>query len=162
MNKICIALIHNRNTERNTKIIPELEELQSLLIGLQFDVKLVEVAYQSEIRPHCQSMAVLRDVIYQVTALNWQRYCGVKPSLFRHIAILLRKTFQIGRYAECGNWRRSSAIEMSVADKHIRAWSSFLDGNHDFLICFEDDAVFRNDSKDRLADLLKKLNSLKK
>jgi hypothetical protein len=157
MNKVFIALIHNRNTERNAKIIPALTELQSWLVGLQFDVNLIDVAYQPEIRPHSRSIAFLRDVIYQVTALNWQRYCGVRPLLLRHIVALLRKIFKIGRYATAGGWRRSSAIEMTVTDKHIRAWSDFLEKDHDFLICFEDDAVFTDDSKCRLANLLEKL-----
>lgn len=43
---------------------------------------------------------------------------------------------------------------MVVTDKHIRAWEAFLDMGGDFLICFEDDAVFRGDSIQRVRDLL--------
>lgn len=43
---------------------------------------------------------------------------------------------------------------MMVTDKHIRAWAAFLDAGGDFLICFEDDAVFKEDSIQRVADLL--------
>lgn len=161
MNKICLALIHNDNTERNTKIIPALRGLQACLASRQFDVRLIEVAYQPEVKPHSRFMAILRDVTYQVTAYNWQRYCGLSPSLLKHMAILLHKTIQVGRYSVGGNWRRSSAIEVTVTDKHIRAWANFLDMDQDFLICFEDDAVFRSDSTHRIVNLLEELKQEK-
>lgn len=66
----------------------------------------------------------------------------------------MRKILTSGRYSERGDWRRSSAIETVVTDKHIRAWAAFLETGADFLICFEDDAVFRSDSTQRLTDPL--------
>lgn len=47
---------------------------------------------------------------------------------------------------------------MMVTDKHIRAWAAFLDTGGDFLICFEDDAVFRDNSIQRINDLLDTLS----
>jgi GR25 family glycosyltransferase involved in LPS biosynthesis len=46
---------------------------------------------------------------------------------------------------------------MAVTDKHIRAWATFLDTNADFLILFEADLVFKDDSNQRLENLLDKL-----
>lgn len=46
---------------------------------------------------------------------------------------------------------------MVLTDKHIRAWATFLDTDADFLLCFEDDAVFKDDSVQRLAGLLDRL-----
>jgi GR25 family glycosyltransferase involved in LPS biosynthesis len=43
---------------------------------------------------------------------------------------------------------------MLVTDKHVRAWSAFLEASGDFLICFEDDAIFKKDSIERVQDLL--------
>lgn len=157
MKKICLALIHNNNIERNVRIKPALEELQRYLISRNFDVKIIEVAYQSQLKPHARIIAIIRDLFYQVTAFNWQRYCGIKPSMLRHMVIFLRKLIESGRYATVGSWRRSSAIEMTVTDKHIRAWATFLDFDQDFIICFEDDAVFRADSGKSIANLLEKI-----
>jgi GR25 family glycosyltransferase involved in LPS biosynthesis len=55
------------------------------------------------------------------------------------------------------SWKRNSAVEMVVTDKHLRAWATFLDTSGDCLICFEDDAVFKSDSIDRLMALLDEL-----
>jgi hypothetical protein len=49
---------------------------------------------------------------------------------------------------------RSAAIERLVTEKHLRAWTSFVDGTDDILIAFEDDAGFLPTSGDRLAALL--------
>ena len=47
---------------------------------------------------------------------------------------------------------------MVLTDKHIRAWAAFLETGGDFLICFEDDAMFKDDSNQRVADLLDTLS----
>lgn len=52
------------------------------------------------------------------------------------------------------SWQKNSAIEVMVTEKHIRAWGMFLDSGADFLICFEDDTVFKDDSVYRIKDLL--------
>ena len=50
-------------------------------------------------------------------------------------------------------WRKNSFIETIVTDKHIRAWSAFIETDCEYLICFEDDAVFKDDSMERLCKL---------
>lgn len=102
MNKVSIALIHNHNAERNAYIRPRLEELQSALSS-GFDVKLFEVAYQPEIKPHTMLMAFFRDVIYQVLDRDWLRY-RLLPTIFlpRHIASFLLRSLTSGRYSRGG------------------------------------------------------------
>jgi GR25 family glycosyltransferase involved in LPS biosynthesis len=44
-----------------------------------------------------------------------------------------------------------------VTDKHIRAWSAFLESDADYLLCCEDDVIFKEDSVQRVNDLLEML-----
>ncbi len=44
-----------------------------------------------------------------------------------------------------------------MTDKHIRAWSAFLDSDADLLLCCEDDAVFKENSVQRVNDLIEML-----
>ena len=54
---------------------------------------------------------------------------------------------QFKKYSRGGTGSETvSSIETVVTDKHIRAWSAFLETGRDFLIFFEDDAVFNDDS----------------
>jgi GR25 family glycosyltransferase involved in LPS biosynthesis len=62
--------------------------------------------------------------------------------------------FPWGGRSVLAGWKRNSFIETVVTDKHIRAWSAFLESDADFMICFEDDAVFKDDSTQRLNELL--------
>jgi GR25 family glycosyltransferase involved in LPS biosynthesis len=76
----------------------------------------------------------------------------------RDIAGFLKGSFikwTVERDSTGASWPRNSAIEVTVTEKHIRAWGSFLDSGADFLICFEDDAVFRDDSVPRIEKLLR-------
>ena len=54
-------------------------------------------------------------------------------------------------------WKLQSATEISVTDKHIRLWDQFLDSSADFLVCFEDDALFKPESADLLRLLIREL-----
>lgn len=157
MNKVFLALVHNHNKERLEYIIPKLHGLKEWLVNRQFDTLFICVAYQSVITRHGRSISFFRDVIYQIIGFKWARYCSLKPSFLLSIAFLLRLVLRGGRYSLHGAWRRSSAIEVAVTDKHIRAWSFFLDSDADYLILFEDDAIFNEDSKLRLNNLLDKL-----
>jgi hypothetical protein len=151
---IIIALIHNNHVKRNSYLLPLLEKLQATL-SKQFDVTLIKTTYKPVIKPHTRSMAFLRDIIFQKLNRAWLRYKLQKPPfLMRHILFLFKFFIKTKRYAQGSSWLRSSAVEMVVADNHIRAWQIFLDMGGDFLICFEDDIVFRDDSIRRVNDLL--------
>jgi hypothetical protein len=153
---ICLALIHNNNERRNAHIQPYLNQLQSQL-SQRYSVNLIEVSVQSDIQPHGVSMAFLRDAIYQMLDREWRRYRGLPVRFLPlHIARFLGSS--VKKYARgAPSWKRNSSVEMVVSDKHLRAWAAFLDHGGDCLICFEDDAVFNNDSIDRLTTLLDEL-----
>ena len=140
---VSLALIHNNNPQRNAYIQPRLAALRTSL-SRKFSATSLEVSFQSEIKSHSTPMAFLRDVIYQALDRDWLRYRALKPPLLpRHVASFLRSSWKTRRYSGWRGWRRSSAIEVVVTDKHIRAWAAFLETGADFLICFEDDAVFQ-------------------
>jgi GR25 family glycosyltransferase involved in LPS biosynthesis len=54
--------------------------------------------------------------------------------------------------------KKLSAIEVVHSDEHVRAWTTFIQSDAEFLICFEDDAVFKMDSSQRVFDLIHQLS----
>jgi hypothetical protein len=157
---VCLALIHNDNVLRNAYIRPQLEKL---LGGMEPHIMAskIEASFQPEIRPHSTAMAFMRDVMYRKLDREWHRYRLLQPrALLRDVAGFLKSSFikYIVEGDETGEqWKKSSAIEVMVTEKHVRAWGKFLDTDADFLICFEDDAVFKEDSVQKINNLLNKL-----
>ena len=157
---VCLALIHNNNITRNAYIRPEMEKL---LKGLESHISgnKIEVSFQPEIVLHSVPMAFMRDIIYRKLGCEWHRYRQLKPRRLRDIIGFLKSSYFkyiVGRNEICKQWRKNSAIEMMVTEKHIRAWGAFLDTDADFLICFEDDAIFKDESVHKINGLLNKLD----
>ena len=155
---ISLALIHNNDASRNARIRPALNDLKTSL-SQRYSANLIEVSAQPDVRPHGLPMAILRDGIYEMLDRRWRRYRRLPVQLLplhvgRFISGSLKKCFR-----STTSWKRNSCIQMFVTDKHIRAWNAFLEKGGDCLICFEDDAVFRNDSVDRLMALLDELSA---
>ena len=157
---LSIALIHNNNLLRNSYIRPQLENLMRSM-QLHFAASMFEVSFQEQITPHSTSMAFIRDVIYQNLGSKWRKYRLLKSWELRNWVNFLRASFVkyiIRSNGRLNQWKRNSAIEVAVTDKHIRAWFQFLDSGADYLIVFEDDAVFKDDSTLRVKELLNKLS----
>ena len=154
---VCIALIHNNNVQRNAYIRPQLEKMAG---GLEphIEVSITEVSFQPDVKPHSIAMAFLRDVMYRKLDREWHQYRLLKPlTLVRDIVGFLKGSiikYIVERKSMGASWQKNSAIEVILTEKHIRAWGRFLDSGADFLICFEDDAVFKDDSVQRIRDLL--------
>lgn len=157
---VCLALIHNNNVSRNAYFRPQLEKLfdgmESHIVVEKF-----EVSFQPEIRPHSATMAFMRDVMYRKLDREWHRYRLLKSrTLLRDVVGFLKASFIkyiVKRDKISERWKKNSTIETIVTEKHIRAWGKFLDTDADFLICFEDDAVFKDDSVQKLNNLLNTL-----
>jgi hypothetical protein len=153
---VCLALIHNSDEQRNAYIQPLLKQLQTVLLQRCSAVN-VEVSCQPEIKQHTLRTAFLRDAIYQTLDRQWCRYRRIRPQrslsqASRFLRESIKKLFRTDN-----SWLRNSAVEVIVTDKHIRAWSTFLETGADFLICFEDDAVFKEQSVVRITELLNTL-----
>ena len=157
---VSVALIHNNNIQRNIYIRPQLDKMAETLVGIIAPER-IEVSLQPEIRPHSIGMAFLRDVMYRKLDREWHKYRLLKPiALMRDIVGFLKGSFIkyiINRKYIRLSWQKNSAIEVLVTDKHIRAWSQFLDSDADYLIVFEDDVVFKEDSNLRINRLLDNL-----
>ena len=157
---VCVALIHNNNVSRNAYIRPRLDKL---LDGMEPHIVAdkIEVSFQPEIRPHSTAMAFMRDVMYRKLDREWHRYRLLKPrALLRDVVGFLKGSYikyVVEREGIGEPWKKSSSIEVMVTEKHLRAWGRFLDTDADFLICFEDDAVFKDDSVQKLNNLLNML-----
>lgn len=157
---LLIGLIHNNNESRIGYVRPQIfklvEEINGKVIADKF-----EISYQSEIVPHGFLIAVMRDFAYQYLGCKWRKYRLLK-SLELHNQIIFFKNlfvkYILNRNGFANRWKRNSAIEMMVTDKHIRAWSQFLDSDADYLIVFEDDVVFKEDSNLRINQLLDDLS----
>jgi hypothetical protein len=139
---ICVALIHNNNQTRNSIIKPNIEELCEFL-GNTCEVRSIEVSYQPKITPLSPQLTLDRKLIAQQLTNDWAIYREQEPS---SDAAPLSITTQE---------QRSGAIEMVLTDKHIRVWSEFLESPCEFLLCFEDDAIFLHSSEQRLVEVLK-------
>jgi hypothetical protein len=157
---VCIALIHNNNIQRNAYIRPQLEKMADNF-ELHIAAEKIEVSFQPEIRPHGTALAFMRDVMYRKLDREWHRYRLLKPlSLLRDTVGFLKGSFIkyiVERNGIGATWKKNSAIEVLVTEKHVRAWGRFLDSEADFLICFEDDALFKDDSLQKINDLFELL-----
>lgn len=152
-----IALIHNNNVQRNAYIRPQLEKMVGAL-GPDITAGKIEISFQPQIKPNSIAMAFMRDAMYRKLDREWHRYRLLKPlTLVRDIVGFLKGSFIkyiVERKGIGASWQKNSAIEAMVTEKHVRAWGRFLDSGADFLICFEDDAVFKDDSVQKIKDLL--------
>lgn len=153
--KLCLGLIHNYDAERYNWIRPELDKLKDALSG-SWDVEIFEIAKQPKIVRHSIPMAIFSMCLYWKINREWMRYRLLKPrNIFFDTAALIRHLVLTYIY-------RNTEIERSViyafiSDKHIRAWNELLEREGDFLICFEDDAVFTAESISSLQRLLNPL-----
>ncbi len=156
---LCLALVHNNNEVRNNSIRPC---INSLLHEVQHicDVEKIEVSFQDSVVPHGFLMAFSRDLIYFKLSYQWRRYCLLNPFRLLDLIRFLKRSFLkyiFSTHTIGKRWKKNSAIEVAVTDKHIRVWAKFLDTNADWLICFEDDAVFKQDSISNVEALLGQL-----
>ena len=156
---VCIALIHNNNATRNAYVRPEIDKLINNL-DQKISTYKIEIAYQPNLISHNLQMALKRDFLYYAINLKWRDYRFLKKRFFLEPAYFAMKILQkyLVRYkTEAKRWMKNSFIEVVVTDKHIRAWIQFLESGGDYLVVFEDDVVFKDDSSKRLNSLFNEL-----
>lgn len=162
LQSLFITLVHNNNHLRNDYIKPQLDNFALLLTPYFSDIKKIEISFQPEVKSHSKLFAFLRDVIYMKLAFDWARYRLLSFKYFLSYAAFFTKSsikkYFFGRKTSAPKWQRNSAIEVFVTAKHIRSWERFLDGNSDFLICFEDDAIFKEDSHQNFINLINRVD----
>lgn len=152
---IAFGIVHNRNATRNGYLFPHIEALITA-VRQRHPVLRIEAWSQPDVQPHSVRMALLRDFLYFKLDREWSRYrlLPVKASV-RAARVFVKNA--IKKYCPPGEqafrWMRNSHIETIVTDKHIRIWQQFLDTDMRYLLVFEDDAVFKDDSIQRLCAL---------
>ena len=156
MNNIGIGLIHNNNFERNEILIPNLKLLQENL-KKDYRVDFIDISYQPTIKPHSLNMAIRRDYMYWKLNRQWSKY-----RLIHNRNIILDSMLQLIKIIEKylknssknnSKNRKTSFMETIVTDKHIRSWS-ILAKKNDYLLIFEDDAVFDETSIEKIRNLI--------
>jgi len=160
--RLCIALIHNNNAQRNALIRPNIAKLCAELSPLCV-FETLEVSFQTPIQPHGILLALRRDIHYRLLQHKWRQYRQVRSSALREFLDSIKplaKKYLSRDPKSLDRWRSSSAIEITVTDKHIRAWDRFLELDCDFLICVEDDAVFKPDSIEQFAAVIQEISAL--
>ncbi len=155
MQKVLIALIHNNNEERNARIHPDIESLVKRLKNT-FDVEYREFCYQPELKPHSRITAFLRDTLYEVLDSRWLRYRRQPPKrLLKTLRNLKKIALKYVPDSEDGRRRcHAGAIEVFVTSKHMRAWNACMESGCEFIFVFEDDAVFGEESIEKVAAAL--------
>jgi GR25 family glycosyltransferase involved in LPS biosynthesis len=140
---VCVALVHNHDEVRNSIIQPNIEELCEFL-GDTCEVRSFEVAYQPEIKPLAPELALERKRRARQLGREWAAYKELDaPAQDQPLSTTAAE-------------QRAGAVELALTDKHIRAWCRFLESPCDFLLCFEDDAIFRHSSESRLLEVLQR------
>jgi hypothetical protein len=153
---VCLLLIHNNNAERNQVIKHGIISLANHIQQL-YKTKIIEISYQPELRDHGTLLAFAGDLLYQYLGYKWAKYRLLPPSFSRTLCETLKHVFKryvLDKNQSLTRWRRSSSIEVTVTDKHIRGWDAFLESGEEVLIVFEDDAIFNQNSIDRIYDML--------
>jgi hypothetical protein len=154
-----LALIHNDNKIRNSYIRP----MQSKLIDKIPCIKgpVIEVYFHGE-KIHSGITAFIREVIRYKYDREYEIYKLNRP-LFLPLDIVrfLRNITHKYLYKSGEKAKKLSAIEVVHSDQHVRAWTTFLQSDAEFLIVFEDDAIFKKNSTQRVYDLINKLSESK-
>lgn len=161
--KITLTLIHNNDKKRISNIQPYIEKLLNLLSD-KHKTNYYEVSFQPEIKPINLLSSIKRDLLYWKLGRSWEKYRKIKnKNIFSSIRILIFKLFKIYLNKKNRlNHLRSGNIEMIVTNKHIQAFQIALQEETDYLIIFEDDAVFKEDSIKKIYNLVNKLGGGKK
>lgn len=152
--RFLVAVIHNKDPERLSHILPAARHLADTL-----GAELQEVCEQPPIVPHSAWRAYWRSVTQTMLFARWRRYIEAEavPGLSDLARLFVR---DFGRYLIPGETssrlRRFGAVDEIVTAKHVHAWRSGCEKS-DFIVVFEDDAVFRQDSAEICANLVAEL-----
>lgn len=146
MSRVSIAIINNQDRQRLAHILPA-----SRALADSVGATLFEVYEQPAVTPHSIFLALYRQAIRWRIGRDWERHLGIARTPFIR-SVIDHAIRTIGRMNR--RFCRSSAVEMIIASKHVRAWESFIAGGGDYLVVLEDDAVFQADTADRFCAML--------
>ncbi len=155
--KILIGLVHNYDKKRYPYIRQNLLKLRNQL-KKDFNVDYAEVGTQPQIKPLKFSKTILRKIQIWELSRQLTGYRKYKPrNIILDLLILLYRLISVYQNKDWEEQR--AATDITVTDKHLRLWNLFLEKKSDYLICFEDDVIFKKSSIAKLAAHLKSLTN---
>ena len=153
---IGIGLVHNNNTLRNEILMPNIVHLKKIL-EKKYVVNLVDISQQPEVNNgHSFIQAIKRDYMYWKLNRQWSRYRRINQANVVLDALRLFRTTLKKYTKNSKKIQKTSFIETMVTDKHIRAWNSLAEKN-DYILIFEDDVIFEDNSIDKIDKLIEKV-----
>lgn len=142
------VLIHNGD-KRYANARQTIEHLRDAL-STSPKGKIDEIAWQPPITPHGLATSFRRKHAASILEAKWAKYRRLSvrdQSIFRaHRKFLKDALSHISDRSSMNRWRKRSAIEVIVTDKHIRGWQRFLESDEDFLLVMEDDALVKEET----------------
>lgn len=154
--KLYLSLIHNNNDERNSHIKPNFIKLKRELMK-DFDVSVIENSYQPKINGGNIFLTCIRKIYLWKINREWIIYKNMKPrNIILDLIVLARRLL-----LTCLNKTQENkrfTIDTFVTNKHIKTWNDFMENNGDILICFEDDAVFLQNTILNIKEVLHEIN----
>jgi len=154
-NKILVSLIHNNNQDRLLIIKPNIDKL-IFELRKNNNVEFSEISWQPNLEPVSHKLGFFRDLMYWKLNREWTKYRENK-NLFLIFDFFLFILRMIKKYIFNSNitrnWLQSCAIELFVSSKHINAYKIALENKADYLLVFEDDAIFKEESLNKLVGL---------
>lgn len=163
MSDVSVYVIHNAIEARNNYLFPLAESLPIALASRSVSVK--KIGYQPPLSfAASRRFMFLEQSLYDYAAkasAHYRRMAKAR-SANRWPPIRAKSMFGMIRNALATAKSHDAAlvreyqIKLALTDKHVRAFAGFLDGESDFMIIFEDDVVFKEDSVPKLDLLLSK------
>lgn len=155
-------LIHNNDKER--KVFRE--NIKNLMKSLNINLSLIskqEISYKgfSNIKLKINLIKnIFNFLVFNIYHKRNFLFQKKNNLLINLIFPLLLKVIRIISNNKEKNFKiyQHNVIENVVREKHILAWESFLKTNNKYLIVFEDDAICKHNSRERLKLILKKLS----
>ena len=162
MKHISFYIIHNNSKDRSHLR----NRLQNLANKLNID--LIEIYKQRK------NLKIKFSLNYKLMILriyflrNFYDLRHKKDFSFKFVILTLNYFFKLTKYTinmafksrnEVIKAWKHMRIESLVTRKHIRAWSHFIKSEKEILIVFEDDAICKKDTEERLKNLLDKIKN---
>lgn len=155
-------MIHNNSKDR-IDIRKRLKELANKLnikfIGIYKQRKFSKIKFNSTYKFFILRIYFLR---------TFYNLIHKKDFSFNFFCLIISSFLNLNKYIidlffknrnEIMNSYKHIMIESIVTKKHIKAWEHFLKSKKEIMIVFEDDAICKNDTEERLTDLFSKSKS---
>jgi hypothetical protein len=142
--KIKICLLHNNEKDRLNYIRPKIDSLVSE-ISKKHLVSFDEISEQNEKDINIFEL-ISRDIFSFKLQRKYKKYIHKNNKLFMYdfLVFIFRLFKQL--IFNTKKYRGKRKIEMIVSEKHVQAYLKSIEYDADFLIIFENDAIFKENS----------------